>query len=76
MTRSSSTYSLSGPIKSYSNVHRSNSVDGNSQSAMSRLLLCASRGLQGRIASSSENLSGYSLANSCPAANSDGVGDD
>uniref|UniRef100_A0ABM5G3S4 Protein ECT2 isoform X2 n=1 Tax=Pogona vitticeps TaxID=103695 RepID=A0ABM5G3S4_9SAUR len=76
MTRSSSTYSLSGPVKNYSSVHRSNSVDGNSQSAMSRLLLCASRGLQGRIASSSENLNGYSVASSCPAASSDEVGDE
>ncbi|KAH0624163.1 hypothetical protein JD844_007619 [Phrynosoma platyrhinos] len=61
MTRSSSTYTLSGPIKNIASVQRSNSVDGSSHTPRPRPLSCTSHDRQGRIASSSENLNVHSL---------------
>ncbi|XP_053167645.1 protein ECT2 isoform X6 [Hemicordylus capensis] len=78
MTRSSSTYSLTGSIKHFISVQRSNSIDGSSQSARPRPVTCNSHGLEGRITSSSETLDGHSLANPCLVitANSGEVSDD
>ncbi|XP_060623494.2 protein ECT2 isoform X3 [Anolis sagrei] len=76
MTRSSSTYSLSGPIKNIISVQRSNSIDGSSQIARLRPLICTSHDRQGRVASSSETLNVHSLACSCLGTTNDEAGGD
>nr|XP_060623494.1 protein ECT2 isoform X3 [Anolis sagrei ordinatus] len=76
MTRSSSTYSLSGPIKNIISVQRSNSIDGSSQTARLRPLICTSHDRQGRVASSSETLNVHSLACSCLGTTNDEAGGD
>ncbi|XP_060130341.1 protein ECT2 isoform X1 [Zootoca vivipara] len=66
ITRCASTYSLSGPVKHFVSVQRSNSVDGNSPSSRPRPLIAASHGVEGRVASSSDNLNTCSLPSPCP----------
>uniref|UniRef100_A0A8D2L7T1 Epithelial cell transforming 2 n=1 Tax=Varanus komodoensis TaxID=61221 RepID=A0A8D2L7T1_VARKO len=76
MARSSSTYSLKGPVKHFVSVQRSNSVDGSCQSARPRLLICSSHGPEGQTTSSCENLNGRTLASCCPFTTSDEAGAD
>ncbi|XP_032080861.1 protein ECT2 isoform X2 [Thamnophis elegans] len=71
MMRTASTYSLNGPIKHPINIQRSNSIDGTSQNIRSRPLVRSSHDLEGRMASSSENLKSCSLSSCYPITSSD-----
>uniref|UniRef100_A0A8C5SV64 Epithelial cell transforming 2 n=1 Tax=Laticauda laticaudata TaxID=8630 RepID=A0A8C5SV64_LATLA len=73
MMRAASTYSLNGQIKHPINIQRSNSIDGTSQNIRSRPLVRSSHDLEGRMASSSENLKSCSLASCYPITSSDEV---
>ncbi|XP_026524162.1 protein ECT2 [Notechis scutatus] len=73
MMRTASTYSLNGQIKHPINIQRSNSIDGTSQNIRSRPLVRSSHDLEGRMASSSENLKSCSLASCYPITSSDEV---
>ncbi|XP_060538801.1 protein ECT2 isoform X2 [Pantherophis guttatus] len=73
MMRTASTYSLTGTIKHPINIQRSNSIDGTSQNIRSRPLARSSHDLEGRMASSSENLKSCSLSSCYPITSSDEV---
>ncbi|KAL7990993.1 hypothetical protein Chor_014423, partial [Crotalus horridus] len=73
MMRTASTYSLNGLIKHTLNIQRSNSIDGTSQNIRSRPLVRSSHDLEGRMASSSENLKSCSLTSCYPITSSDEV---
>ncbi|XP_039194188.1 protein ECT2 isoform X3 [Crotalus tigris] len=73
MMRTASTYSLNGLIKHTLNIQRSNSIDGTSQNIRSRPLVRSSHDLEGRMASSSENLKSCSLTSCYPIISSDEV---
>ncbi|XP_015672912.1 protein ECT2, partial [Protobothrops mucrosquamatus] len=73
MMRTASTYSLNGPIKHSLNIQRSNSIDGTSQNIRSRPLVRSSHDLEGRMASSSQNLKSCSLTSCYPITSSDEV---
>ncbi|KAM3834162.1 protein ECT2 [Vipera latastei] len=73
MMRTASTHSLNGLIKRSLNIQRSNSIDGTSQNIRSRPLVRSSHDLEGRMASSSENLKSCSLTSCYPSTSSDEV---